>query len=95
MVKKEIGQPDHTIMRENLLAMSRDGNIKITVVTKAGQSYDGILKTIFDIWPVGTGGCSALYLRQEFPNAQEFHSCIPMENIDSISSPLGPPIRVE
>ena len=84
MVQKETCQPDDTIIMANIWRMSSDGQIPITVTTKAGVTYTGLPTSM--IAETGTG--PALYMRGKGTadnNWQQRHAVIPLSSIDSLT----------
>jgi hypothetical protein len=88
MVQKEIHQAEGTIIIENLIRMSSEHGVLLTIYTKAGNVYTGIWKTLINLLPVGTGGTPAIYLRHTADD--ERHACVPLDNIDSIEFTTEP-----
>ena len=83
MLAKEVMQPKGTLMIDNIIRMSRDHEIPLVIHTKAGNSFEGIFKTLMKIDLAGTGERRALYLRYEAVGT-EGHALIPIDRIDMI-----------
>jgi len=72
------------VIWENIVDLSVENNIPITVTTKAGQTYTGIVQKPFELCHVGGSGGMGLFLSKK-GNESESHACIPYGSIDSIS----------
>lgn len=85
-LRKITCQPDDTVFSENLVELSREHKIPVTVKTLHGDIYTGILMSTIPFY-VATEGTLALYMRLEIEGSQlhERHAVIPVSSIDSMT----------
>lgn len=84
-IQKEVCQIP-VVIWANIMAMSVENNIPVTIVTKAGQTYTGIIRKPFELYRVGISGSEGVFLSKQYAEkGTEFHACIPYASIDSIS----------
>jgi hypothetical protein len=86
MVEKETCQPDNTIVIENIIRVSKDHEILVTIETLRGKVYTGYVLSQVPFF-VATVGVPALYMRLAIEGSQlhERHAIIPVSNIDSLT----------
>lgn len=85
-LKKEQCQVDDTVIQENLVKMSREHGILVTIRTLKGDYFYGTLMCIIP-FNAATTGVPALYLQRviEDSDGNQRHAVIPVSSIDSIT----------
>lgn len=85
-LEKEMCQPDGTVILENLISLSRDYGIPVTIKTGQGDVYTGKLLSSVPFC-AATVGVPALYIRLDIEGSQlhESHAVIPVSSIDSLT----------
>lgn len=83
-VAKETHQVDNSVIAENIVIMSREHGIPVTIETLGGKVYTGIVMSRFC---AVTGDVSAFYMRLAIEGSQmhERHAVIPIASIDSLT----------
>lgn len=83
-LKKETCQVDGTVILENLISLSRDYGISVTIKTTQGDVYTGKLLSVVSF---NAATVPALYMRLDIEGSQlhESHAVIPVSSIDSLT----------
>ncbi len=82
-LQRESCQVDDTVILENLIKLSRDHGIEVTIKTLQGDVYIG--KLLADVsFNAATVGVPALYIRRVI-EGNEKHAVIPVSSIDSLT----------
>jgi len=85
-LQRETCQVENSVILENLIVMSRDHGIPVTVKTRQGDVYTGKLMADVPCY-VATVGTIALYIRCVIEGSEEHesHAVIPVSSIDSMT----------
>ena len=84
-VQRETNQPEGTIMLENILRISQDQNIPLTILTKSGGAYTGIV--IIGTKSVGFVSVNAFLLKSDEVKSvlNKYYSFIRYSEVEAIT----------
>lgn len=85
MLQKETGQMEDTIIMDNIVRLSSEHNVPLSIETKTGKVCTGILKALM---PIGAGITTSwmFYLRRDDAEnpKKEVHSMVALSDVSAI-----------